>query len=296
MEIRHLEYFIAVCEELHFSRAADKLGISQPNLSLQIKALEEEIGAPLFDRIGKRIVRTLAGDVLYRHSRTLLTHLQNAYDELAELRHHEGGRLTIGVLPSELDFRLPPLFVEFHQRFPKVALRMISSIDIAKLVLDTTIDIGIGLAPLPDDRLTVLPLQREEYGLVVSERHPLARRESVSIAELKDLPIVLYPSDFWGRGLVNDVCRKHGFELNVIVETTSNPSLFRFVAANIGATVQTVHLVRSVGDPSLRFIPIHDDPPFRQMGILYRSDKYLIPAARTFIQSATQLLSADPTT
>jgi len=291
MELRQLEYFIAVCEELHFSRAAEKLHISQPNLSLQIKALEEEIGTPLFDRIGKRIVLTDAGTVLHKHSRNMLIDLQNAYDELSEIRRYRGGRLAVGVLPSELDYRLTPLFIDFHRQFPRVGLRIISSVDIVKLVLDTTIDIGLTLAPLPDERLIMHPLAREEYGLVISAQHELADRESVQLSELRDLPMVIYPKGFWGRELVENRCREHGFELHTIVETTSNPSLFRFVAENIGATVQPAHLVRSVGNPRIRYIPIQDHAPYRQMSIVHRTDKYLGFPARTFIQTVIEQLS-----
>ncbi|MBB6677022.1 LysR family transcriptional regulator [Cohnella lubricantis] len=291
MELRQLEYFIAVCEELHFSRAAEKLHISQPNLSLQIKALEEEVGTPLFDRIGKRIALTDAGRVLHKHSRNMLVDLKNAYDELSEIRRYQGGRLAVGVLPSELDYRLTPLFIDFHHQFPKVGLRIISSVDIVKLVLDTTIDIGLTLAPLPDERLTVHPLAREEYGLVVSAQHELASRESVQLSELKDLPMVIYPTGYWGRELVENACREHGFELHTLVETTSNPSLFRFVAENIGVTVQTAHLVQSVGDPRIRYIPIRDHAPYRQMSIVHRMDKYLSYPAQMFIRTVKERLS-----
>lgn len=175
-----MEYFIAVCEELHFTKAAEKIGISQPNLSLQIKALEEEIGTPLFDRIGKRIAMTEAGSILLRHGQSLFQNLQNAFHEIDELLDHHGGSLAIGVLPSEMDYRLTPLFIDFHHRFPNV----------------------------------------------------------------------MYPKGYWGRELVENCCREYGFNLNMTIETTSNPSLFRFVRENIGVTVQTYPLFKSINDPS----------------------------------------------
>jgi DNA-binding transcriptional LysR family regulator len=148
---------------------------------------------------------------------------------------------------------------------------------------DTSMDIGISQVPLPDDRLTVIPLATEEYGLVVSEEHELAGCDSISLAQLRGLPMVMYPRGYWGRELVESCCRECGFEPNAVIETTSNPALFHFVGENIGATVQTGQLVRSVGDPRLRFIRIGDRPPVRNMGILHRSDKYMGHAARTLI-------------
>ncbi|MFD0696670.1 LysR family transcriptional regulator [Paenibacillus sp. GCM10027628] len=290
MELRQLEYFIAVSEELHFTKAADKIGISQPNLSLQIKALEEEIGMPLFDRIGKRIALTEAGSILLRHTRSMFQNLQNALHEMDELRHQQGGSLGVGVLPSELDFRLTPMFISFRHKYPNVRLKIVSAVDIAQLVLSTEIDIGISVKPLYDPRLIVRPLTREEYGVVMSEDHELASRETVSLSELEGLPIILYPKGFWGRELVENCCLQHGFKLNVVVETTSNPSLFHFVRENMGVTIQTYPLVKSMDDPKLRFIPIHDHPPVREMSIIYRADKYLGHAAQTFIHIAEERL------
>ncbi|CAG7654964.1 LysR family transcriptional regulator [Paenibacillus allorhizosphaerae] len=290
MELRQLEYFIAVCEELHFTKAADKIGISQPNLSLQVKALEEEIGMPLFDRIGKRIALTEAGSILLKHARCMFLNLHNALQEIGELRHHQGGTLGVGVLPSELDFRLTPMFIDFRHQFPNVRLKIVSSVDVAELVLSTEIDIGIALRPSYDTRLVVRPLTREVYGVVVSEEHELVERNSIALTELKGLPAIMYPRGFWGRELVETSCWEQGFALNTVVETTSNPSLFQFVKANMGVTVQTRSLVQSIGDPKLRYIPIHDHPPVREMSIIYRADKYLGHAAQAFIHVAEQRL------
>ncbi|WP_231571439.1 LysR family transcriptional regulator [Gordoniibacillus kamchatkensis] len=285
-----MEYFVAVCEELHFSKAAEKLGISQPNLSLQIKALEAHVGLPLFERIGKRTVLTDAGAVLLKHCRSLFTNLQNAYDEIGELRDFEGCQLAVGVIPSELDYRLTPLFIDFLHQFPKNRLRLYSTVEVVKLVLDMAIDIGITLNPAPDHRLRVRPLAKEAYGLIVSDRHELADRESISLAELKGLPMIMYPKGYWGRELVEKYCRDYGFELDTVVETTSNPSLFRFVRENIGATVQTYPLAKAINDPKLRFIKIEDHPPVRETSIVHRADKYLGRAAQSFIRLAEQQL------
>lgn len=290
MELRQLEYFIAVCKELHFTKAAEKIGISQPNLSLQIKALEEEVGTPLFDRIGKRIALTEAGSILLRHTRSMLQTLQNARHEMDELHQQRGGSLSVGALPSELDFRLTPMFVHFFQKYPTVRLKIVSEVDLVQLVLSTEIDIGISVKPLFDSRLVIHPLNREEYGVVVSKDHELSSKESISLTELQGLPIVTYPKGFWGREFVESHCRQHGFNLNVVVETTSNPSLLYFVRENVGVAVQTHSLLKSVDNPELRFVPIHNHPPVREMSIIYRSDKYLSHAARAFILFAEEHL------
>jgi LysR family cyn operon transcriptional activator len=290
MELRQLEYFVAVCDELHFTKAADKSGISQPNLSLQIKALEEEIGTPLFDRIGKRIALTEAGSILLRHTRSMLQNRQNALHEIDELRHQRGGSLSVGALPSELDFRLTPVFISFLQKYPNVRLKIVSEVDLAEMVLKTEIDIGISVKPLFDSRLVIRPLSREEYGLVVSKDHELSGKESISLTELKGLPVITYPKGFWGREILENCSQQYGFSLNVVVETTSNPSIFYFVKENIGVALQAQSLLESIDNLNLRFIPIHDHPPVREMSIIYRADKYLSYAAQAFIHFAEERL------
>ncbi|WP_248929852.1 LysR family transcriptional regulator [Paenibacillus hamazuiensis] len=287
MELRQLEYFVAVSEELHFTKAADKIGISQPNLSLQIKALEEEIGMPLFDRIGKRIGLTEAGSLLLRHTRSMFQNIQNALHEIDDLLHQRGGNLSVGALPSELDFRLTPMFISFIRKYPNVRLKIASEVNLDELVLSTEIDIGITVKPLFDPRLVVRPLAREEYGVVVSKEHELSTKESISLIELKELPVVMYPREFcWARKFVENWCQQHGFNLNVLVETSTLSSIFHFVRENIGVAVVANSLLESIDKHNLRFIPIHDYPPVREMSIIYRADKYLSHAAQAFIHFA----------
>ncbi|MBW5448955.1 LysR family transcriptional regulator [Cohnella sp. CFH 77786] len=290
MELRQLEYFVAACDELHFTKAADKMGVSQPNLSLQIKALEEELGMPLFDRIGKRIALTEAGSVLLKYARGMFQNLRNARHELDELRHQRGGSLGVAALPSELDYRLTPMFIEFCKKYPNIKLKIVAEVDVASLVLSNGIDIGISVTPLYDSRLVIRPLTREEYGLVVPQDHELSARASISLTELKELPIVTYPRGFWGREFLENHCRQRGFGLNVVVETSSNPSLFTFVKENIGVTILSNSLLASLDQMQLRFIPIREDPPVREMSIIYRSDKYLNHAAQAFIHFAEERL------
>ncbi|MGG1555169.1 LysR family transcriptional regulator [Paenibacillus ferrarius] len=291
MEFRQLEYFMAVCEELHFTKAAEKMGISQPNLSLSIKALEEKIGMPLFDRIGKRIELTDAGFILKKHAGMVMQNLSNAVKEMEDLHRQNGGNLSVGALPSELDYRLTPMFIRFFQQYPKIRLKIISEVDLTGLVLSSEVDIGIAVKPLFDPRLVVRPLTREEYGIVVSKDHELlTRAESISLADLQTLPIVTYPKGLWGREFIDSWCRQHGFNLNVVVETSSNPSLFRFVKANIGVGIVANSLLASLDSLDLQFLPIRDYPPVREMSIIYRSDKYLNHAARAFIHFAEEQL------
>lgn len=292
MEIRHLHYFMAVCEELHFTKAAEKLGISQPTLSQQIRVLEDELGMPLFDRIGKKIVVTEAGSLLFSYATKMLTTLQNVKDAINDLQELQRGQISVGIMPSDLDYRITQLVIDFHQKFPKVKLRILASIDIMRQVLENEVDIGIGTNVEPDDRLVIIPLRREEYVLTVSQEHPLANQTAITITELKDLPMVMYPEGFFGREIVEEAVKKHGFQLHSILETSSVTSIMNLVRANIGATVQPYHLIQQINDPTLCSIRISDGAPSRSLSIIYRVDRYVSQATTAFIKQIKEYFKA----
>ena len=284
LEIRHLHYFMAVCEEMHFTKAAEKIGVSQPTLSQQIRALEDELNMPLFDRIGKRTELTEAGSLLLSYGTEILNTLQNVKDAIADLRDIQSGTIRVGIMPSDLDYRITQLVINFHNKFPKVKLKILASIEILQQVLESEVDIGIGTIVTSDDRIITIPLLREEYVLTVSKQHSLANRSSIYLEELKDLPMVMYPDGFLGRDIVEETVNKRGFKLNSILETSSVTSIINLVKANIGATVQPYPLIQQMGDPTLHTIRIKDYPPNRSLSIIYRSDRYLGQATKAFIK------------
>ncbi len=292
VEIRHLHYFMAVCEELHFTKAAEKLGISQPTLSQQIRVLEDELGMPLFDRIGKKIVVTEAGSLLFSYATEMLTTLQNVKDAINDLQELQRGQISVGIMPSDLDYRITQLVIDFHQKFPKVKLKILASIDIMRQVLENEVDMGIGTNVEPDDRLVIIPLRREEYVLTVSQEHPLANQTAITIAELKGLPMVMYPEGFFGREIVEEAVKKHGFQLHSILETSSVTSIMNLVRANIGATVQPYHLIQQINDPTLCSIRISDGAPSRSLSIIYRVDRYVSQATTAFIKQIKEYFKA----
>ncbi|WP_270172464.1 LysR family transcriptional regulator [Paenibacillus sp. SYP-B4298] len=285
MEIRQLRYFMAVCEEMHFTKAADKIGISQPTLSQQIRALEDELNIPLFDRLGKRIALTEAGKLLLHYSTQIERNLQNAQEAIAELRQMQRGVLRIAVLPSDLDYRITELLTTYHREYPSIKLQVIASVEIVQQVLDNEVDLGISLEGEPDERLVSIPLCREDYVLVVSEGHPLyGRQQPIMLEELRTLPTIMYPQGYIGRDIVEQYTRRRGFLLNTQMETTSATSVLSLVKANQGATIQPWPLIVQMGDPALHCIPIIEETPCRKLEIIHRSDRYMGQAARQFMQ------------
>ncbi|MHA6482874.1 LysR substrate-binding domain-containing protein [Paenibacillus sp. strain BS8-2] len=283
MEFRQLDYFLAVSDELHFTKAADKLGVSQPTLSLQIRSLEDELGVMLFDRIGKRIALTEAGTMLREYGHNIMRSVQYAKDSIRELRTFQRGSATIAVLPSDLDYRISKLLIDYHTEYPQIKLSVTPSIEIPQLVLENQADLGIGLMPQRDDRLITIPICTEEYALVVSEHHRLAALTSIHVNELAEIDMVMYPEGAIGRTLVDDTFQEHGFRIRTLMETGSVTSLLQLVKANLGATVQPIPLIDSIHDPAFRCIRIVGGAPVRHLCIIHRADHYLGHAARAFM-------------
>ncbi|CAM5783874.1 MULTISPECIES: LysR family transcriptional regulator [Brevibacillus] len=287
MELRQLEYFIAVCEEMHFSRASEKLCTTQSNLSQQIKLLESELGVPLFDRMGKRIAMTEAGKVLLEQSRHVFSHLAYARDAIAEMKNVQGGTLTIGVLPGDADLLFDALLVEFHRTYPQLSLSVIESTKVLEQVISGTIDIGVTTTPPPAERMTVLPLFHEEFALAIRADHPLAKEKAIPFAGLQHLKMVMFPPDHQVRQVISRYCLQEGFRLQPHIETTTLSSLLTLVEQGIGACVLPRLLLENLNRKEIAIISLLDPTPCQDICIVHRSDRYMGFAARTFIDTLT---------
>ncbi|GGG31673.1 LysR family transcriptional regulator [Lysinibacillus alkalisoli] len=282
MELRQLHYFLTLCEHLHFSRAAEALGISQPTLSQQIKVLEDEIGMPLFDRIGKRTMKTAAGDILEKQGKAIQQAVANVQAELKDLQQEHRGHLRVAVLPSDLDYRLPPILTHFYESFPHVSLAIISSVHIVQRVLANEVDIGVALAGEVCEQLCVEQFYEESYALFVPPTHELASASFVTPTQIATLPMMLYPTGYVGRQLLERWAQAQGIQFTMLLETGTVTSLFELARRGVGVTIQPLRLGTHFQD-HLIALPIHPSPT-RTLAIYYRKDKYLSQAAQKFIE------------
>jgi len=283
MEIRQLHYFLMLCNELHFSEAAYKLGISQPTLSQQIRVMEGELGVPLFDRIGKKTVKTEAGNLLESYALNIVQQLENAKKAVADLTNLDTGHLRVAVLPSDLDYRLTSLLIDFHKELPNTKVQVIPSIDIANKVLNNEVDIGVGLASHTDVRLNRIPFYTESYSLYVNTEHVFASEDSIAPIQLLDVPFVMYPKGYCGRDLIDVWCEEQGVSIQTIMETGSVTSLLQLVKEGIGVTIQPSQLIESFQSLGIHAIPIERSPK-RELEIFFRNDRYLSRAAKVFME------------
>lgn len=283
MELRQLRYFLILCQELHFSEAAFKLGISQPSLSQQIKLLEAEVGLPLFNRIGKKTVKTEAGELLEKYARGILDKTKEAQLALDDLKGERVGVIRVAVLPSDLDYRMSHLLKAFHHEFPKVQVRVIPSIEITEKLLSNQVDIGVGLLKAHTESLQQTHIYTETYDLYVHVDHPLAQESKIRASELVELPLIAFPEGYYGRGLIDSWAQRKGISLRPIIETGSATSQFQLVAEGVGATIQPQQLISELGHQPLVSVEI-EDGPIREVAVAHLKDKYLSLAMEAFIE------------
>lgn len=283
MELRHLEYFMALYQELHFTKAAEKLNISQPTLSQQIRILEDDIGAPLFDRIGKKIFTTKAGDILYHHSLRILGELKQAHTAIAELKGLQKGTLSVGCSGSHL---LISSVVKFHTRYPgiKVSIVQLPTEEIKEQLLRNELDMGIAFLPLQDPQFNTLHLYTEELCLAVHKDNLLARHEFIPLEKLQFVSIVLLPPEYIIRQFIDQATEKLGFLLNPMIEIMPFEHLLEIVKHDIAVTILPRSYINSFGNPTIRAITIDDPCMKKSMGVLYRKDINIPAATDKFIE------------
>lgn len=240
MESRHLRYFIAVAEHLNFSRAAEKLHMSQPPLSQRIRKLEEEIGVRLFDRSRHNVQLTEGGRVLLEWARTIIGDIERA--ALSTQRAHRGetGRLVIGFMHSAPYDLLPRLLRRFRHRYPEVqlGLREMSKADQLVALQEGRIDIGLSRPPIIADGLETQTVFREKLVLALPAHHSLARHRTLKLSMLANHPFIGYSREITVlNGVIFHACQMAGFSPQVVQDSAQLHTIVSLVSAGIGVAI-----------------------------------------------------------
>ncbi len=253
MELRHLRYFVAVAEELHFGRAASRLFIVQPSLSQQIQQLEEELGFPLLIRTKRSVELTDAGKVFLTEARKVLAQVQEAKRAAQRAYRGEIGRLVVGYISSSTYNLLPMMLSAYRERFPEidVALRELTTQEQVRALEEETIQIGLLRLPINDSALHVEVVRREPIVCVLPEGHPLAFHEKIAMSLLANEPFVLQSRQRGGGyyAQLTNLCLTSGFSPNVIQEVTEMHTIVSLVAAGMGVSLVPLSMknIRSQG-------------------------------------------------
>ena len=293
VELRHLRYFVAVAEELHFGRAANRLHLAQPPLSQQIRKLEEIVGHALFTRTSRAVKLTSAGEVFLERARRTLRKVQEDVEEAQRVGRGEVGFLRVGFIGSSMLTALPGMLGRYRRQYPKVNLQLAEfhTSGIIQQLLDDAMDVGVMRDSGPTDGLVVERLFCEPFVWVVPRRHSLAKRKALSGAELRDEPFVMPPVIASRRAYdkMVSLCEECGFRPQVVQEAPQWLTILRLVGAGIGVTVAPA-CVQRIATPDVVCRKVQRTRTRSDIELAYRigEDRAIV---KTFCDVAKSLLS-----
>src|SRR5215470_10583245 len=294
MDFDQLESFLEVARHTSFSRAAEKRFRTQPAISSQIRALEEEIGARLFDRSGGKVALTSAGKVFQKYAEEALAARKTLIASLAEMERVPRGEIVVGANEATCLHILPEVFAEFKKLYPSVGVH-ISRLERAKIlesVIDNSVDFGVVSTPVDDKRLTVVSIHRDELVIIAPPGHPLSRMKSVGLAEVVRFPLLL-PKIGRTRDAIENLFHERHLKPRISMELDSSELLKRFVAADVGiGFIARSNVVEDVKAGVLTAINLADAALRRDLALVFRKDKALSRAALAFIDVAVRLKPA----
>ena len=277
MELRRLRYFVAVAEELSFSRAAQRLRMAQPPLSNQIKQLEEELGVLLFERTSRGVRMTGAGELLLEEARRIFVQVDQTVRVVQRVGYGEVGRLTLGFVPSSSNEVLPPILQRFSERFPGIELFLQEMRPdlIVRRLHDKQIDVGFLYLPLEDKSLNVERVSREPLVLALPETHPLASEPQVELQAVAKEPFVL-PARYQLMpglyGQVTEACRQAGFVPNAVQKDVwLMQTIVGLVAGSIGVALVPASL-QNLSRKGVVYKSVHGLSPTVELGVIWRNN------------------------
>lgn len=294
MTLHQLRIFLAVAKFRSFTQAADGLHLSQPDVSLHVRELEEEIGLNLFERVGKKIHLTQGGQVLIEQANRIFAQLREAEQALAELKGLMRGSLLIGASTTIGMYLLPQALSDFRRRFPEIQvnLKIGNTQEIERLVSGMEIDVGfIGGVLTPSRKLKVEPYLEDELVLILSSKHPLIKKKKIQLSDLDKETFILREAGSATRKVFEDALRAHKTEIKIGMELDSTEAIKWAVVEGLGVSVVSKHAVSretKLGVLSMR--RIYGLPLYRPLLIVYHSQRVLPLAARAFselLQSKT---------
>lgn len=283
--LRQIQYFLVAAETLHFTKAAQRLSVTQPTLSHQIAQLEAQLGGPLFDRIGRRVRLTESGALLKIYADRAVRELEAGRNALSELEGMVRGDLRIGIIQSFSRTLLPSILGEFITKYPGIRLniRELTGFEIEQGLAAGALDLGIAFSPTVLDSAEVEPILEERLLLVVGPKNEFAKRKWVRLSELNGKSLVLLGMEFLTRRLINGYLEKVDARPNVVCETNSMEVMLGAITESGICTIVPEHGLR-VGDERYRAIPLREPTPVRTSALLWPKHSFRSASARTFGQ------------
>jgi DNA-binding transcriptional LysR family regulator len=259
IELRHLRYFVAVAEELHFGRAANRLHLAQPPLSQQIRKLEDILGHALFTRTSRAVKLTSAGQIFLDRARRTLRNVQEDLDEARSVGRGEVGFLRVGFIGSSMLTPLPAVLGQYRRQYPKVNLQLHEAFTsiLMQGLINGTLDAGFLRDGDPSESLNAETVFTEPFVAVLPADHPLASRTIISTTDLRNEPFVFFSATAGKLAYEKPIslCEQHGFRPRIVQEAPQWLTLVRLVGAGLGVSIAPA-CVRQIAAPNAICIPL----------------------------------------
>ena len=287
MELHQLRIFTQVIENGGFSRAAAVLHLTQPAVSQHLRALEEELGLELVERIGRTVRPTKAGEVLLDYARNILALVEQGERALAEFRAECRGRLVLGAGNTNITFRLPPLLQEYRRREPgvEVVVKAGNSHELLALLGEGQIDVALVTSPVKEKVFHLIPLFQDEIILILPAEHAFGGREVLMPEDLQGIPAILFARGSGFRRFLDEAFARVGYRPEVLMELESIEGIKRLVQIGLGLSfLPRIAVEEELKAGSLRTLPVAGlVPAVRTTHAAYRPVQFLPAPLRAFL-------------
>lgn len=283
MDLRQIEYFVTASHLNSITRAAERLHTSQPNISTAIQKLEIELDIQLFDRHQKKLVLTPEGQIFLERMEAVLNYINDALIEINDYKHLQKGSIKIGIPPMIGSFLFPAIFSRFRTMYPGVELSILEdgSLSIRDRLAAGELDLGIVILTDASPALSIFPMAKQQIMVCLPKDHPLSSMPVISITDLRDQPLILLKEHSYHRHIIIKECERYHVKPRIIVSTNQIEGIKGLVANGVG--ISFLFEVIANKEPNIVSRPLAD-PLFVDIGLAWKTDRYLSNASRAFIE------------
>lgn len=289
MNLKRLAYFCQLAVLGNFTRAADKIGIAQPALSIAIQKLEQEVGLKLINRTDKNSLLTAEGEVLYKLATQLLSQAKQVKLELEELKDLERGTVRFGVSAMMGSYYFPKVLTAFKQKYPKIKIHLIDqgTAALEKMLMNGELDLALIRGDLENQQLRYTELIDEEIVAAMAISHPLAKAETLSLAQFCQEPLVLFHQGYFLREVVSHYAKAHNLSLDIRMETNLIELQKSLVRNEVGITTCLSRILQN--EQQITSIPFEPKLAFK-LSLAWKKNHYLSKASKAFMTYLTSTL------
>lgn len=290
MELRQLEYFQMASRLKNITRAAERLNVSQPNITVAIKKLEAELGIQLFDRSQKQLSLTPEGTIFLNRIELALRNIQDAVLEVNDYKQLQKGTIKIGI-PSMIGaYLFPKIFSSFQHLYPHLDIYLYEegSMTIREQLERDELDFGIVILSDASSSLQLLPMARNQIVACVPEEHSLAQKNSININDISEADLIMLKEGSFLRYMVLNKLKMANISPNIVLESNQIETIKGLVSTNVGISFLLDFIVK--GTPGIKILPF-EDPIYVDLGLAWKKERYISKAAQSFIDFCKNTLN-----